>query len=89
MIIFDELNSKYFHFAFHASNLDYRDQTTNEFDLRIFEMYFKIAERDLNKTFSSYEEYYNYLAEKCQEGVIEFDNLFKEELRREDDVWNN
>lgn len=79
---FNDLNTKYFHFAFHASNLDYKDSHTNEFDLREFEMYFKIAEKEFNKTFSSLEEYYDYLVAKCSEGTAEFDNLFGEKLRR-------
>jgi len=80
---FNDLNTKYFHFAFHASNLDYGDEVTNEFDMRKFEMYFKIAEKEFDKTFSSLEDYYNYLVIKCSEGVTEFDNLFGEKLRRE------
>ncbi len=79
---FNDLNTKYFHFAFHASNLDYKDEVTNEFDIRVFDMYFKIAEKEFGKSFSSLEEYYDYLVMKCNEGVVEFDSLFGEELRR-------
>ncbi|MBK6700163.1 MAG: restriction endonuclease [Saprospiraceae bacterium] len=79
---FNELNTKYFHYAFHASNLDYKDDVTNEFDIRVFDMYLKIAEKEFGKSFSSLEEYYNYLITKCNEGVVEFDNLFREKIRR-------
>lgn len=80
--VFNDLNTKYFHYAFHASNLDYKDEVTNEFDIRVFDMYFKIAEKEFGKSFSSLEEYYDYLVVKCNEGVMEFDNLFGEKLRR-------
>lgn len=82
---FNDLNTKYFHFAFHAANLDYKDVNTNEFDINTYDMYFNMAAKEFKRTFLSYEEYYNYLGEKCKEGVVEFDNLFKEKLRRESD----
>jgi hypothetical protein len=80
---FESLNWKYFHIAFNSSNLDYKDFNTNEFDLRVFEMFFRQAEKDFNRSFSSYEEYYNFLVEKSKEGIGEFDSLFKKKLRRE------
>jgi Restriction endonuclease len=81
--LFNDLNIKYFHFAFHASNLDYKNLNTNEFDMSVFEMLFKSAEKEFNKSFSSLDEYYNYLVVKCNEGTAEFDNLFGEKLRRQ------
>lgn len=82
--IFNELNLKYFNYAFNASNLNYKDLNTNEFDTKIFEMHFKLAEKEFDRSFLSYEEYYNYLAQKCSEGTFEFDNLFKTKLRLDD-----
>ncbi|MGN6212022.1 restriction endonuclease [Parafilimonas sp.] len=79
---FEALNWKYFHISFNSSNLDYKDFNTNDFDLRVFEMFFEQAEKDFNRSFASYEEYYNYLIEKAKKGIEEFDNLFNEKLRR-------
>ena len=81
--VFNQLNFEYFNYTFYASNLDYKNFDTNEFDINVFEMSFKQAERDFKRKFSSYEEYYDFLVEKCKEGTQEFDNLFKEKLRRE------
>ena len=82
--MFDYLNTKYFHFAFHGSNLNYKDFNTNEFDNRLFDTLYKSAEKEFGQSFSSLEDYYRFIVEKSKEGIQEFDNLFKEKLRKND-----
>jgi hypothetical protein len=79
---FEHLYWEYFHIAFNSSNLNYLNFTTNEFDIKMFEMFFISAKKDFGRNFTSYEEYYNFLIEKSKEGIRKFDNLFKERLRR-------
>lgn len=84
--VFDDLNRKYFDYAFNSSNLDYKDLDTNEFDTGLFEMLIREMERKRTAVFTSYQQYYDFLLEKCEEGVQEFDNLFGEKLRRSNSV---
>lgn len=81
--VFDHLNRKYFDYAFNSSNLDYKDLSTNEFDIGLLEMLIREMENERKATFTSYEEYYDFLIKKCDEGVQEFDTLFGEKLRRQ------
>lgn len=78
---FNELNQKYFHFAFNSSNLDYKNPNNNEFDLRVFEMFIEQFEKEFNMKFSSYNEYYDFLINESIKGIKEFDLLFKQEIR--------
>jgi len=79
---YERLTNKYFHISFHASNLNFRNPETNEFDPIFFESLFRAAEKDLKNKFESYEAYYTFLVEQAKDGVEEFDQLFKQQLRR-------
>lgn len=82
LIIFHNLNSEYFHPAFHGSNLDYKDIATQRFDLNFFNELVKQAEKIFSQQFDSYNDYFEYLVYKCAEGTTKFDLLFKQQLRR-------
>lgn len=83
--VFKNLNDEYFHYAFHASNLDYKDLNTHEFDFKFYEELLKQAEKVFEKKFTSYLEYYDYLRDKCEEGTNRFDILFGKKLRLNSD----
>lgn len=79
---YHDLTRKYFTPVFAAGNLDYKSEDTKEFDIEMFDKLFKYSMGDLNVNFDSYKSYFLYLEKVCNEGLIEFDKLFKEELRR-------
>lgn len=78
---FNELNNKYFNYAYYSMDHNSLFDTTNEFNFTEFDNMVHAAEKEFSRSFSSYEEYYNFLLKKCTEGVDEFDKLFGEKLR--------
>ncbi|MBF01073.1 restriction endonuclease [Flavobacterium coralii] len=82
LMTFNNLNSEYFHPAFHSSNLDYKDVATHKFDLNFFNEHVTQVEKIFSQQFDSYIDYFEYLVNKCAEGTRKFDLLFKQQLRR-------
>ncbi len=80
--LFEQLTQQHFDTAFYASNHQYLSLETQEFDIDMFEMMFNAAKKDFRKDFSSYEEYFEFLIKSAENGVKDFDKLFKKELRK-------
>lgn len=80
---YHSLSNEYFHYAFHGSNLEYKNLNTNEFDIDFFNALFDQAEKVFGVKFKSYCEYYEFIVEKSMEGIEKLDKLFKQKLRRQ------
>ncbi|WP_264522531.1 restriction endonuclease [Flavobacterium sp. N2469] len=77
------LTEKYFNPVFASANIDYKNEETKEFDIEMFDNFLPHYMRELNINFcTSYENYFLHLEKICTEGLVEFDKLFEEELRR-------
>jgi hypothetical protein len=79
---FEMLNRKYFNTAFYSMDHDYKDLNTKEFDVKYFEMNILKAEKEYERKFNSYEDFYTFLIENGKQGIKEFDAVFKQELRK-------
>ncbi|MDR6760257.1 hypothetical protein J2Y38_000436 [Flavobacterium sp. 2755] len=76
------LTAKYFNPVFASANIDYKNEETKEFDIEMFDNFLPHYIRELNINCTSYESYFLNLEKICAEGLIDFDILFKEQLRR-------
>jgi len=82
---FDELFKEYLSCVIFCANQGFINAATGEFNTDSFEKGITEAEDDFGIKYSSYEDYYNYLVEKAQEGIQAFDDLFKKPLRESEE----
>lgn len=82
LIDFNKLWNYYFHTAFYSMNHEYKDLEGNEFDISYFEHHIKEAEKLYERTFVSYEDFFNFLILDAKEGIEKFDKLFGKKIRK-------
>lgn len=80
---FEILTNYYFNTAFYSMEHDYRNIETKMFDVKYFEQNILRAEKEYQRTFDSYESFYDFLRKDGEKGIMEFDNLFKKQLRKD------
>lgn len=76
------LTEKHFNSAFASGNIDYKNEETKEFDVEMFNNLLPQYMKELNIECNSLESYFSHLEKNCTEALMDFDQLFKEELRR-------
>lgn len=79
---FEILNRKYFNTAFYSMVHDYKNLDTKEFDIKYFDLHILTAEKEYGRKFASYDDFYLFLIDNAKQGIKEFDELFKAELRK-------